>query len=71
MDDIIQRIIDIEKKAQSIVSEAREEKRVYEQTMQAEIESFRGKISDEYVKKAGAYSARMKAEADAGVKRAE
>ena len=71
MDDIIERIIGIEKKAQSIINEARDEKRAYEQTVTDEISAYRGAISADYGKKAGAYAEQMKAEADAGVKRAE
>ena len=68
MDDIIQKIIDIEKNAQAIVDEAREERRAYEQTMESEIGSFRENTEREYKAKADRYAAQMKRDADEAVR---
>ena len=71
MDDIIQRIIDFEKKAQNIVGAARKERQVYEDTMHSEIESFREKTTNENNAEIESYNAQMKREADEGVKHLE
>jgi len=47
MDDIIQKIIDFEKKAQAIVGEARDEKQEYEEIVRAEIEAYKTEINGE------------------------
>jgi len=71
MDDIIQRIIDIEQKAQVIVNEARDERRAYEQTMGAEIEAFREGVTRKNKERIDAYAARMKRDTDENVRRIE
>ena len=71
MDDIIQKIIDFEKKAQSIVSEARAEQQAHEATMNSEIEAFREKITRENRAKIDGFINQMKRETDESVKHLE
>jgi vacuolar-type H+-ATPase subunit H len=47
MDDIIQKIIDSEKMAQTVIKEARDERQHHENKMRADIEAYRKKVSDE------------------------
>ena len=71
MDDIIQKIIDFEKKAQSIVGEAREERQAYEETVRAEIEAYRDEINKEKDAEIKRCIAQMTKETDEGVKHIE
>ena len=71
MDDIIQRIIDFEKKAQIIVNEARKERQKYEDNLRAEIDAFRIQVSDENKARIESYITQMKRDADEGVKHIE
>ena len=71
MDDIIQKVIDFEKKAQDIVSEARVEQQAHEETMNAEIDAFRTKITDENNDRIKNYITVMKKETDEAVKHLE
>lgn len=68
MDDIIQKIIDLEKKAQDVVGEAREERQAYEETMQSELDAYRERIIGENRAKIEGVSSRIKKEADESVK---
>lgn len=71
MDDIIQKIMDIEKKAREIVDGARGEKRECEQAIQSEIDAFRENAGAENRNKIDAYKSRIKAETDEGIKQIE
>lgn len=71
MDDIIQKIMDIEKQAKEIVDEARNEKRAFEQNMRTEIDAYRESADTENKEKIRVFGLRMKDEAEDGVRRIE
>jgi len=71
MDDIIQKIIDFEKKAQSVMSSAREQQYTYEDTIRREIEAFRETVVSENAARLEGFKARMEKEAEEGVRRVE
>ena len=71
MDDIIQKIIDFEKKAQGVVGEARSERQIYDDTLRSELEAYRAKIIAENKAKIEEINRRIKKEADEGVKHIE
>ena len=71
MDDIIQKIIDFESSAQSIVETAREERRTYEETILAEIEAYRSEVAENNRAKIENFAHQMKKEADEAVKHFE
>ena len=71
MDEIIQKIIDFEKKAQSIVGEAREERQAYEETVRAEIDAYRDEINKEKDAEIARCIAQMTKETDESIKHVE
>ena len=71
MDDIIQKIIDFESSAQSIVETAREERRTYEETIRAEIEAYRNEVAENTKERIESFTHQMKKEADEAVKHFE
>ena len=71
MDEIIQKIISFEKKAQAVVGEAREERQAYEDMLRAELDAYRDKIIAENKAKIGELGQRVKREADESVKHIE
>ena len=71
MDDIIQKIIDFETSAQSIVNTARDERRKYEDTIRLEIEAYRNETAANNKAKIESFAKQMKKEADETVKHLE
>ena len=71
MDDIIQKIIDFETNAQSIVNTAREERRTYEETIRLDIEAYRNEAAERNKAKIENYALQMKKEADETIKHLE
>ncbi|MDR1440597.1 MAG: hypothetical protein LBJ10_11575 [Clostridiales bacterium] len=64
MDDIIQKIIDSEKMAQIVVSEAREERLYHESRMLADIDAYRKRVSEESALEAERFAQALRKEAD-------
>ena len=71
MDDIIQKIIDFEKKAQAIVGEARDERLENEKIVNVEIEAFREELNKDIETEIKNYTARMNREAEEAIKHLE
>ena len=71
MDEIVNKIIGLEKRAQAIVGEARERRNASEETIGREIEDYRNAAFAENRRKIGGYAARMNKEADDAVRKLE
>jgi vacuolar-type H+-ATPase subunit H len=71
MDDIIQKIIDLESKAREIVGEAIDERKAYEDNIRMEIDAYREEILKENKEKIDDYARLMQKEADEAVKHLE
>jgi hypothetical protein len=70
-DNIIQKIIDLERKAQDVVNEARAERHSREETIRRDIDAYKEKIAGENSGKIRAYSDEARREAEEGVARLE
>jgi Skp family chaperone for outer membrane proteins len=71
MDDIIQKIIDSEKKAQAVIKEAYEERRLHDDKLSGELSAYREKVLDDYNARTESFAAQQQHEAEIGTKHCE
>ena len=71
MDKIIQKIIDSERSAQSLMEEARQEQRIHEEKMHSEIEAYRTLAYEENNKKIADFAESQNSEATSSIRSVE